>query len=318
MALIGFATNMIIKDFIDNELALSGAVNSSDICGALKLINAGRRLVYPLDDWTGTIEYGCVNLCDSCFYLPYHLETVRDIWQCCGPVPLGDEIWSSIGTGYLSSCCGDKVGVTRTDRVSPIPVQPPMGSIIGVRPLDAGDKDFTVRITIRNVAGSLATDEIKVKSFNEIVYGELIMGQIESIQKDRTHGPIVLYWRDNRGVNCKLYTLQADEVSPKYYMYKSTCQAGCAIIKAKKKFFPYTEKDIYGELDIQGVNGLMFAIKALEHQRSSQYDAYVAALKLARSHLERVKEDLKKTSEPAKAAVVNTSHPVSTHQYGSY
>ena len=309
---------MIIKDFIDNELALSGAVNSSDICGALKLINAARRLVYPLDDWTGTIDYGCVNLCDSCFYLPYHLETVRDMWKCNSSITLNDEIWSSIGTNSLSDCCGERMGVVRTDRSAAIPVQPPLGSIIGIRPIDAADKDFVVRFTIRNVAGSLAVDEVKAKDFTEFSYGELLMGRIESIQKDRTNGPINLYWRDNRGVNCRLYTLQADEVSPRYYMYKATCESGCVIVKAKKKFFPYTEKDIFSELDIQGVNGLMFAIKALEHQRASQYTEFTAALKIARSLLERVKEDLKKTAEPAREMAVQTSHPVSNLRYGCY
>lgn len=308
---------MIIKDFIE-ELSLSGSVNSSDVCGALKLINAARRLLYPLDDWTGTIDYGCVNLCESCFYLPYHLETIRDIWNCNGEVPLGDELWSSIGTGYLSSCCGEKAGVTRTDRSVAIPVQPPLGSIIGVRPLDSGDKNFTIRFAVRNAIGSLDTDVVKVKSYDEVVYGEMIMGQIEGIHKDRTLGPIVLYWRDNRGVNCKLWTLQANEVSPRYYMYKSTCQSGCAIIKAKKKFFPYTEADLFSELDIQSASGIEFAIKALEHQRAAQYNEYALALKIARSHLERHTEDLKRTSAPAKVPVSNVSHPVSPYQYGRY
>ena len=306
---------MIIKDFID-ELSLSGAVNSSDTCGALKLINAARRLLYPLDDWTGTIDYGCVNLCDSCFYLPYHLETIREIWNCDEIIHIGDEIWSSIGTGYLSSCCGEKAGVTRTDRHAAIPVQPPLGSILGVRPTDSNDNGFTIRFTVRNVAGTLDTDVIKVNGYEEIVYGDLIMGRIEGIQKDPTNGPVNIYYRDNRGVNCPLYTLQAEETSPRYYMYKSTCQSGCAIIKAKKKLFPYTERDLYSELDIQSVNGMKFAIKALEHERSSQYDLYTAALKLARAHLERVKEDLKKTSTPAKVSVAQTSHPVSAGQYG--
>jgi hypothetical protein len=308
---------MIIKDFID-ELALAGAVNSSDVCGSLKIINAARRLVYPLDDWTGTIDYGCVNLCESCFYLPFHLETIREIWQCCGSPELGDEIWSSIGAGCVSDCVGEKAGVTRTDRWRPLPVEPPMGSILGVRPIDETDKDFTIRFNIRNVAGTVDTDVIKLGDYNEIVYGELILGKIESIHKDPTNGPVQIYWRDNRGVNCNLYTLQANETSPKYYMYKTTCTSGCAVIKGKKKLFPYTERDLYSELDIQGTNGLMFAIKALEHQRSGQYNEFTAALKVARSLLERQKEDLKKTSTPGKTTVVQTSHPKCNVSYGQW
>jgi len=278
---------MTIGEFIEENGFLGG---DTDICSAIKMLNAARRVLWKLDDWVGTIGYGCVNTNAGCFYLPSHIETARYVYECDKNLPLHDEIWYHLDANELNEWCGRQHGVIQTDIFHALPVGIPYKAQIGFKPQDESDIGTIIPITIKNPVGSTRTERLELKGLDVVSFTEDDVSEVISIAKKKTSGRVSVYSL-SAGKQCKLYTLEADEVTPKYRVYKSPCTCSCLVVKGKKKFFPYNEEDLDRDLDLDP-SGVAFAQKALMHQKSNAYNEYAAALKIARSHLERAKEDL--------------------------
>tara|TARA_R110000868_G_scaffold13848_6_gene64406 strand:+ start:11462 stop:12379 length:918 start_codon:yes stop_codon:yes gene_type:complete len=303
---------MTIQDYINNA-TLTGGI--TDSCQAISMLNAARELLWPMDDFVGTIEYGCVMPNDSCFYLPSHIETIRKAWGCKQNIPINNENWYYVDQGFVSEICGDSVSLIRTDKSVVLPVSFPKSHQIGFRPSDSNDIGKSISVTTRNVFGSIVNENINLNSLTESSYGELAVEEIISINKPPTEGAVQV-WARGECDEQKIYVIEAFEHSVRYWQYKSINACECILIKGKKKYFPYKENDLYREIDIRNPSALQFASQAIEHQRSRNYKEYQNALMIARTLLERTKEDLKKTSSPGVIAQANVSMPIDNSNYG--
>lgn len=303
---------MTIQDYINNA-SLTGGI--TDGCQAISMLNAARELLWPMDDWVGTIEYGCVNPKDGCFYLPAHIETVRKAWACNQNIPINNENWYYVDQGFVGDMCGAPVALVRTDRSSVLPVDFPKHSQIGFRPSDAYDIGKAVSVTTKNVFGSVVNESIVLGSLTETSYGELAVDEILSINKPPTEGAVQV-WARSECEEKRVYLIEAFEHSVRYWQYRSVNACECIIIKGKKKYFPYKENDLYREIDIRNPSALQFASQAIEHQRAKNYREYQNALTIARTHLERTKEDLKKTTSMGATNNTSVSIPVDNSVYG--
>jgi hypothetical protein len=303
---------MTIQDYINNASLVGGI---TDGCQAVSMLNAARELLWPLDDWVGTIEYGCVNANESCFYLPAHIETIRKAWKCKQDIPIANENWYYVEQGFVSELCGDTATIVRTDKSVVLPVSFPKSHQIGFRPSDSNDIGKTIAVTVRNVFGSIVAENITLTSLTETSYAELAVEEIISINKSPTEGAVQVYARGECD-EVRVYIIEAFESSVRYWQYKSINACECILIKGKKKFFPYKDTDLYREIDIRNQSALQFASQAIEHQRARNYKEYQNALMIARTLLERSKEDLKKTSSPGVTAQYNVAMPIDNSSYG--
>lgn len=303
---------MTIQDYINNA-SLTGGI--TDSCQAISMLNAARELLWPMDDFVGTIEYGCVMPNDSCFYLPAHIETIRKAWSCNQNIPINNENWYYVDQGFVSEICGDAVSLIRTDKSVVLPVSFPKSHQIGFRPSDSNDIGKSISVTTRNVFGSIVNENIELVSLTETSYGELAVEEIISINKPATEGAIQV-WARGECDESKIYVIEAFEHSVRYWQYKSINACECILIKGKKKYFPYKENDLYREIDIRNPSALQFASQAIEHQRARNYKEYQNALLIARTLLERTKEDLKKTNNLGAISQANVSMPIDNSDYG--
>lgn len=304
---------MTVQSYIDQSSLLGGI---TDGCQAISMLNAARELLWPLDDWTGTVTYGCVRLNEGCFFLPFDIESVRKAWKCGQNIPINNENWLYVEQGMLSDFCDGEVSIVRTDKSVVIPVHFPTDDQIGFRPSDAGDEGKEIAVTIRNVFGSVSNEAIKLGSIRETVYAELAVRELISINKRPTEGAIQVYSKNDCDVETRRYVIEAYETDVRYWQYQSLNSCECVVIKGKRKFFPYKETDLYREVDIKSMSALQFASQAIEHMRNKNYKEYQNALLIARTHLERTKEDIKRTSAPGVPANYDVAIPTSNATYG--
>lgn len=303
---------MTIQEYI-NSASLTGGI--TDGCQAVAMLNAARELLWPLDDWIGTIEYGCVTPKDSCFYLPAHIETIRKAWSCKQDIPINNENWFYVEQGFVSELCGSNVTLVRTDKSVVLPVSFPKSHQIGFRPSDSNDIGKTIAVTVRNVFGSIVAENITLTSLSETTYAELAVEEIISINKSPTEGAVQV-WARGECDEARIYVIEAFESSVRYWQYKAINTCECILIKGKKKYFPYKETDLYREIDLRNPSALQFASQAIEHQRAKNYSEYQKALMIARTLLERSKEDVKKTNAPGAIAQSNVAMPIDNSSYG--
>lgn len=291
---------MTIREYIAESSFFGGI---ADECAAIKAINAARRLLWTLDDWVGTISYGCVSIKDGCFYLPRHIETARYIWECDKNVPLRDEIWYHLDCNDLGDYAAGRgySAVVSTDIWNALPVTIPYKEQIGFAINDETDAGKEINVTIKNQSGSVRTQKLTLPELGKSIFADDGVLEIISINKAKTNGSISILTRAGSD-ECRIYVLEADEVNPRYRLYRAPCACSHVVVKGKKKFFPYNEGDMDRILDLDP-SGISFAINALEHKKNKEYDQYAATLKLARAHLERAKEDLgqkQSASKPSK------------------
>lgn len=303
---------MTVKDYIDQSSMLGGI---SDGCQAISMLNAARELLWTLDDWTGTISFGCVRLNECCFYLPFDIESVRKAWKCGQNIPINNENWVYIEQGFLSDICDEEVSIVRTDKSVVLPVGFPVNCQIGFRASDASDEGKEIAVTIKNVFGSVVNEAIKLGSIRETVYAELAVHELISINKRPTNGAVQVYAKDECNETRK-YVIEAYETDVRYWQYKAINSCKCVVIKGKKKFFPYKETDLYREVDIKSMSALQFASQAIEHMRNKNYKEFQNALQFARTFLERQKEDIKRTSAPGVTINLDVAIPTSNATYG--
>lgn len=303
---------MTIRDYI-SQSELSGGI--TDYCQAVAMLNATRQLLYPLDDWVGTVSYGCVRASDCCFYLPAHIETARLAWQCTQSIPINNENWYYVDANNLSQFCGDSIAVVRTDRSAVLPVAFPENCQIGFAIQDQEDSGVEISVTAVNVFGSVVTEKITLTSINECEFAELSIKELLGINKPTTVGSIRVMVRGQCDIR-NIYTLESFETQIKYWQYRALNVCDCLVIKGKKKFVPYRDNDLDREVDITNFTALQFASQAIEHQRNKRYEEHTNAMRLARAYLERTKEDLRKTNSPGVPASWEPRVPVSNTVYG--
>lgn len=303
---------MTIREYL-SQSAITGGI--TDGCSAVDMLNAARQLLYPLDDWTGTVAYGCVRTNNSCFYIPSHIETIRKAWRCEKDIPIGNEGWYHLDANSLYQYCRDTIGVVRTDRSVVLPVGFPKDTEIGFLIQDDTDKGMKISVTAMNVFGSIVTSVLTLQDLETPVFAELQVRELLSISKPTTNGAIRVLSRCNRCIS-NIYLLEAYENNIKYWQYRAMGTCDCLVIKGKKKFFAYRATDLDREIDIENPTALQFASQAIEHLRNKRYQEHTDAIKLARTYLERTKEDLRKSDRAGVTAAWEPSLPVGTGYYG--
>ena len=165
---------------------------------------------------------------------------------------------------------------------------------IGFRLTDTQDEGVKFPVTIQNPFGTIDTEEIQLTEIVNPTFAEMVVGKINHIGKPSTSGGIEIWKMDECENKTYLFTLQAKEARPSYRQFTFPGCCPSLVVKAKKKFINYSEKDYGVEMDITSASGIRFAIQAIEHERNKKYNEYQAALKLARS----IWKDSKTTSIP--------------------
>lgn len=268
--------------------------NDPDSKESLRLLNRARLLMYPMDDWEGTIRFICVPCLDNCFFPPHDIESIRAIWDGNGNVDVWNDTHMQIDHNNIRNYCdrvaraASKTGISQVLPVC-LPEEPWIPSLLATNGEDEGTE---ITITGRSSFGNKISSTVKLKECNEEVELTEEFKTIESIAKPQTCGPVTIYNSDK-----KIYTLDACEENPCYHQYRMqgrTC--GCyVVLKGKRKFRNYTTKDLDRYVDLTSVDGIEFAMLALNSKDKkggeglAEYAGYLAA---AKAHFEVVKEDL--------------------------
>lgn len=290
--------------------------NNPDSCKAIEELNLARQLLWRLDDWVGTIEYLCVSV-GNCFYTPWHIETIRAAWSCNRNLEIGSAFYSEIGYDDVCACAGNKIHIIRTGAIDVFPCSIRRGSKIGFECSNRNDTGKKVIITYTNKFGSITVDEIQLTEVGVTVYTSEEVNTIESVSKEKTEGVVrvksLLY-----GIR-DVVTLYPDQTFIEYPRYSADSCVNCQIlIKGKKRFIPYTRADENRPLDISSPDGLRFAIKAIQAEKNNDLSAYTANLTAAKSHLEKEKEDINRTTKPSKVIIKQGYYPLSSSVYGGW
>lgn len=303
-----------IKSFLIESSGITG--NNPKSCVALEELNLARSLLFRLDDWVGTIEYLCVNV-GRCFHLPWHVETIRAAWNCNRSIEVGSAFYSEIGYNDACSFAGKKVPIIRTGYIDVTPVRIPKDSKIGFECTNENDKGKKCFVSFINDYGSITTEEIQLTEVGYICWGKENVRSIKSISKERTQG--IVNVKAFNGEKFHVLSLYPQQLVSEFQRYTADGCLNCqVIIKAKKRYFPYFDEDLDSTLDFNSPEALRFAIKAIQAEKAGAIDKYAANLQAARTHLEREKEDLDRTSTPQKTPIQQIFYPSTSLSYGGW
>jgi hypothetical protein len=256
------------------------------------MLNLARQLVYPMDDFEGTIDYCYVHCLDGKFTLPYHIETIRNAYDCECRIDIEPGQWKPACPPYAIRHC---LNFVRTDEYVVVPVNLRLGYMYGFRITDLNDAGIKFSVSYMNEGfGAVSEDVTLPSTLEDIVWLVDPVVRFYSINKPRTVGYIQLYARSPYNQCCLIYNYHPLETCPQYQVYYSNQFFGnCILIRGKKRFIPYTDKDYDMPLDIKSHDGLRFAMKAIEHEASGRLNEYSATLASARGHFEKDKIDVR-------------------------
>lgn len=263
-------------------------------CLALQYLNKARSTLWNRKDWIGTVEYGCIQLTGNCFYLPWHLDTIRAAWAGSERASLFDEYYITIEDNILSDCCDLTCDfkVHKTGKRSPLPFTVVGEHKIGFTNID--NRDNGTIVTMRFMSGSSIETETITLDANKVSMTDNIAGKVLSISKGQTHGSVQVLVIGTDGSVQVAHTLAPQEDVPEYTEYRgygNHCQA--VVVKAKKRFVNFTEKDLDTVLDIKP-EGLEFAMQAIVAKEKNSLEGdnlYVSKLLLAEGDLETEMKD---------------------------
>lgn len=305
-----------LRRFLE-ELQLVQGLNANG-CGAIQLVNAARRSLYEMGDWDGTIDYCAINLSDCFFYLPYHVELIRDAWVCNRPLNLEKESWLSLEQSQWNGIVGPCISVVKTGKTNVLQGEARKGKQLGFRIIDGRDKGKKLSVSIYDESGSLTTEEIVFEDNKETIAAPAVLGKLDSIAKERTIGSVGVYEiQKRRKINLIQY-IRPQELEPRYHEYKSFEPCNQIIIKGKKKFFDYDETDLDRTIDIRSIDGLRSAVIAIKQHGAGNIKDYVAMLQSARAHVEAAKNDVRNINKATTPAQYIPELIVSSQEYTTH
>lgn len=293
--------------------------NISDSCIALQQLNQARKILWPLGDWEGTIEYACVYLNGGCFYLPWHIESIKNAWSGGQEITVEKSNWIPINTTTLSLYGARPTTFIPTGVTSPLPFEFPRGRVVGARANDQQDKGKHVTVQAKDSGGSTWSEKIKLSGIKKMDKGELEVLSLQALSKDKTIGAVDIYAVCPQCEDL-IHTMQSEETVSSFRQYKvSGCSSPYAIVKAKKKFFKIAENDLDKEFDLISTEAISFVLDAINHKKSQDYEKYNVSLKVAQSHLNVLKEDFRSSSKPGAPAsfmpVINSGPGRRRHRF---
>lgn len=268
-----------------------------------------------MGDWEGTIDYCALNVqCGGFFLLPFHVETIRDAWSCGIPLNIEKNGWMSLDMSTATAAIVSKAVVAMTGKTYVLPIANRCKQI-GFKATNLKDVGKTFPISIVSRAGALTSENITLRGLTEMAVAESELGYVNSINKGRTVGKVEVF-SVNRKSCKKIHTLLPEEENPYYREYKAVGVEGNIIIKGKKKFINYTEDDLDRYVDITSTNAIAACIMALKNNQSP--DVYIAHLKIARSHAEAAKSDVRATGRVTSPGSYTAQLPAGSKTYGTF
>lgn len=288
------SSSLSVKDVIGDIALFAGQSGSCpDSEKAFQYINYARRLLWNRGDWLGTLEYGCLNACEGCAYLPWDLEVIREAWLGIRPIDVRDEWWQSLSYAGLKSCCGSccSGALIQTGRKRPI-VKPLCGSV-RIKIWSNETEEEGTQIVFKAIDRyDTPRDLVFTYTDGEFNTVETNICDIEHVIKPATKGVIfVQAIYPNTGNKTLIAHYKPDQINPEFNEYelripqaKKKCQI---LIKAKKKYFDVQdENDIIG---IENIVALEFAAEAINAKRNKDITGYSNFLNAA---TEQLRQDL--------------------------
>ena len=306
---------MNVEDFIStNTQIINRTVESCDIAD---IINAARSLLYPLGDWSGTMEYGAIPENKSCVVAPYEIETIRSASAGCKHVLVENNSFCFISEDQYCECGCSRESITLVATGRSISLPAFKSGAVRFIPKSNNDYGRKIRLSYITSSGSEVAEE-GVMGENGYTTKNPV-SSFKFIRKDRTEGTVGAFHVEPLGkTGEKFHTINPRESTLSYSVYSvKGCSCECIIIYGKKRFIPYSKEDILDqELDI-APHALALAIKALDLLGSGakeDINFYQSYVKLAVEYLKAEKKD-KKTSMAASHSV---EFPVGFSQGSKY
>ena len=261
---------------------------------ALFYLNRARRLVYPLDDWTHTIKYGCIPVCDCCIVLPNECAAIRAAWDGNRVVDIANEYFDSVPREYLVRHKGSCVSLFRTGVSLPAPFEPGC-SLLAFQATDDDDAGVDVNLKYKGPTGRVISETISLQDNFQLTETEYPVREILALGKGRTISPVNICTTSGR----LFYVMQPTFTCGRFEQYKidgNMCY-NKLLLKCKLRYKDYTIDDYDSLIDIESIDALEFAAKALYSKSQSDTKGYQENILLARTHLEVAKEDLETSSK---------------------
>lgn len=285
---------MTVRESLSNMAIFLGSQGMKpESKSALFYLNRARRLVYPLDDWTHTIKYICVRICDRCFVLPEDCAAIRAAWCGRSNVSVVNEYYDAVDQDFIIREAGDKAKVFRTGISMAAPFNPNYDQLY-FSAANTDDLDKVITITYKDNYGSRNTEKITLLDDFQLTGTSNAVKEIHSLSKNRTVGNVDIF--SSSGI--LLYRMDPFFTNGRFEQYKIDGSLCCdaLLLKCKLRFRDYTEDDYDTAIDIESIDALEFAAKAMYEKSQSNIKEYQANILLARTHLEISKEDFETSS----------------------
>jgi hypothetical protein len=250
--------------------------------------------------------------------LPESCSAIRAAWIGGCPIPISNEYFDSVNREFLIRNRGQEVTIFRTGRKLAIPFKE-NGDHIYFQALNSDDAGAKVRASYSSTSGNDMVDTISLIDDFQLNHTEEQVRTVNGISKDRTKGEVDII--DSNGK--VLYTMCPTQTSLGFEEYKidiERCKNICCdqiLLKCKIRYKDYTKEDLDKEIDIDSIDALEFAAKALYEKSQSNIQGYQQNILIARTHLEIDKEDLE-TSSIGYEKMREASHPIMVDTKDNY
>jgi len=220
---------------------IKGAAGNSGTCSderALKYLNRGRELVWPVVDSMWVTGYFCIRCVGDCVTLPSEINQIRLAWYNNMPVPIGNEWYVSVpqvGFPASNSChqkftqIGQKV-VTFQNYHHPYQI-----ALQAESPADIGK---VLTVGGNDQYGTYQKEDITLSMTPQYALGNLVFKDVRTIVKPRTDGRVRLYAYDQQRDRRMLQAVyQPYDVNPYFLQYSGSKCMKTLTVFAKKKFY---------------------------------------------------------------------------------
>lgn len=264
---------------------------------ALNYLNRARRMIWNRGDPVGTIEHGAIKITKCCFFLPAHLETVRAMFpfQYGSKADIKGSYYEELERAFIDSCClagCEQFKFMKTGESFPLPDDTRHeGCHLWLQPLNGLDNDVKFTVYAEDWQKSIQTDEFTLTDPFHRTRVDIPLGRILELRKSRTYGRVKATIETRSGTVQMDHDLSPFEEHCRYEKYRiSPLVDGYAIIKAKRRFYHFTDKDYDRLLDLNP-EALEFGMQAVTKKEIDNDDQFVSKLQLTEEQLEEEKQD---------------------------